>query len=157
MHEFSNLIGLYHCTDIPGPAGVSAEVTADNTSIRVPGDGHVRVCLCVLTLWELTTNLREALWWCTQWTIQQQPVPPCPTSSATQSTPSGFVPQVVKRENQVPAECFLYQQEVCRLLFSYSSLTFTVTFYYPCSPSHSHWVQCSCHKCLKCPGIVAVD
>ena len=84
-----------------------------------PGNGHVRVCPCVLTLWELTTNLREALGWCTQWTIQQQPVPPCPTSSVTQSIPSGFTLRVVKLGKQVSTVWFIYQQEVCR----YSSHT----------------------------------
>ena len=53
------------------------------------GCGHVRVYMPLLVF---TTNMREALWWwCTQWTIQQQLVLPCPTSSATQSTPSWFI------------------------------------------------------------------
>ena len=77
-----------------------------------PGNGHVRAYPCVLTLLELTTNLREALWWCTQWTIQQQPIPPCPTSSATQNTQSGYILEVVWMIQGVPPEWFLYQREV---------------------------------------------
>ena len=55
------------------------------------GSGHVTVCLILL---EGTINGKEALGWCTQLTIQQQPVPPCPTSSVTQSTLSGFMLRV---------------------------------------------------------------
>ena len=32
---FNNLMVIHYCTDIPTPVGVRAEVTADNTSIRV--------------------------------------------------------------------------------------------------------------------------
>ena len=138
---------LCHCTNVPTLIRVRAEVTADNAVSECHGSGHLRVCLCVLTLLELTTDLREALmhaddiytvdsttvtsatlpnlqcntkyttwvyassgqidstssprmvsltlWWCTQWTVQQQPVPPCTTSSVTQSTLFGLMLEVV--------------------------------------------------------------
>ena len=79
------------------------------------GSGHVGVYPCVLTLLEFTTNLREVLWWCTQWAIQQQPVPPCPISSVTQkpqTIPSHCMPVVFKSLEQMPPQWFLYQQEV---------------------------------------------
>ena len=68
---------------------------------------------CVLTLLEFTINLREALSWCTQWTIQQQLVLPCPTCSVTQSTLSGFTLEAVSSVKQVLPKWFIYQQEVC--------------------------------------------
>ena len=49
MHDISVTITwwwLYHCTDIPNPVGVRAEVTADNTSIRVLWS-HQGVPMCV--------------------------------------------------------------------------------------------------------------
>ena len=53
---------LHQCTDIPVPFGLRAEVTADNTSIRVSWQWlRQGVCPCVLTLLEFTTNLREVL------------------------------------------------------------------------------------------------
>ena len=51
------------------------------------GSGHIRICSCVLRALELTTNLRETLWWCTQCIVQQQPVPPSiPAGNSWKST-----------------------------------------------------------------------
>ena len=77
------------------------------------GSGHIRVCLSVLTMLQFTTNLREAHLWCTQWTIQQQPVPTCLTFSATQSTPFGFKLGVAKLVKHLSSQRFFYPQEVC--------------------------------------------
>ena len=79
---------VYHFADIPAPVRVRAKTTADNTNIRVlwewPRQGLLK--LHVLPVLSFTIDLRDTPWLCTQWTVQQQPVPPCPTSSATHST-----------------------------------------------------------------------
>ena len=43
-----NLMVTHYCTDIPAPVGVRAEVTSDNTSIRVSWEWHIlSVPICV--------------------------------------------------------------------------------------------------------------
>ena len=118
------------------------------------GSGHPRVWLCVLILLQFTTNLREALWW---WTIQQLPVPPCPTSSATQSTPSGFKPSVVELVKHLSSEPFFYHQKACTCYVTFYTVYCSYQYIYHPSPSHSHWSHYSVHECLKCQSIMAVD
>ena len=95
------------------------EATTDNTSIIVSWEwSRQGLPLCI----DLArVNYQPEGGSLMMYTVskQQQPVLPCPTSSATQIIPAGFMFRVAKLENQVSTEWFLYQQEVCR----YSSHT----------------------------------
>ena len=93
----------------------------------------------------------EALWWRTQWTMQQQTEPPCPTSIATHSTPSVFMLWVVWLVEGVSPEWFLYQWEVLLYLFNYNIYHITLLTY-PSSPFHSHY----CHFQVTDASIVRV-
>ena len=80
-------------------------------ALECRGSGQTWVHSSVWTSLEFTVNLREAFCEHTQW-VQQQPVPPYPTSSATHCIPSGFMPVVVQMIQGVTSEWSIYQQEV---------------------------------------------
>ena len=102
---------FFNVTDIPHLFGLRAEVTADNTSIRVSWrwsrDG-LPICVDMVTVHYQPEGSSPMS---TQQAVQQ-PVPPCPTSTATQSTLFGFMLKMVKLLKQVTSVWFLYQQEV---------------------------------------------
>ena len=92
----------HYCTDVPTPVRVRAEVTADNTSIRVSWQWRIlnmSICVDLIRVYYLLYHLGEAL---IRWAIQQlQPVPSCPTADVIQSTLFGLMPVVVQLVKRV--------------------------------------------------------
>ena len=113
-------------TDVPGPFIVRAEVTADNTSIRVSWKWLCQGMPMYIN--HIGVDYQPEGGSLMMYTVNnttQQPVPPCTTSSATQSILCGFRLEVVRLIEQIPPEWFLYQQEVC-IHVIYTFIQFTV-------------------------------